>query len=200
MATSSTTAACFFATGLSELMPLASFGIFAGILVPMNFLLVITAFPTFIMFFEYKLKKFKCPCFFCLHKKKPAEGEEESHEKGSKIEIFFEKKWTEYTYKFRIPILIAFAIWVAIAIWRTTKLTPVEEEEEFLPDSLETIYASNLIKEDFHISSVDRSVTLNVFYYFGLKDIDREGISKWDAEDRGKLIYDEDFDLSPPEN
>lgn len=61
MATSSTTAACFFATGLSEIMPLSSFGIFAGILIPMNFILVILAFPTFIMFYEYHLKKL-CGC------------------------------------------------------------------------------------------------------------------------------------------
>lgn len=58
LATSSTTAACFFATGMSEIMPLASFGIFAGILVPINFLLVITAFPIFIMFYERKFKEF----------------------------------------------------------------------------------------------------------------------------------------------
>lgn len=45
VATSSTTSAAFFATGLSTIMPISSFGFFAGILIPMNFLLVITFFP-----------------------------------------------------------------------------------------------------------------------------------------------------------
>lgn len=58
LATSSTTSVCFLATGMSEIMPLASFGIFAGILVPVNYGLVITAFPIFIMFYEYKFKNF----------------------------------------------------------------------------------------------------------------------------------------------
>lgn len=85
-------------------------------------------------------------------------------------------------------------------MWQASKLEPVEEEEEFFPDSIEAIYAYNLVKEDFHLSSVDRTVTLNVFYFFGAKGLDRDGISKWDAETLGDLIWDEDFDLSPPEN
>lgn len=37
-------------------------------------------------------------------------------------------------------------------------------------------------------------------YYFGPSDIDRDGVSKWDAHNVGELKWDENFDLSPPEN
>lgn len=56
LATSSTTGAAFLATGLSDIMPISSFGIFAGILIPMNFLLVITYYPASLMVYEYYFK------------------------------------------------------------------------------------------------------------------------------------------------
>lgn len=51
-ATSSTTGAAFLATGLSPIMPISSFGFFAGILIPVNFILVITFYPALLMIFE----------------------------------------------------------------------------------------------------------------------------------------------------
>jgi len=45
LATSSTTGAAFLATGFSPIMPISSFGFFAGILIPINFILVITFYP-----------------------------------------------------------------------------------------------------------------------------------------------------------
>lgn len=56
-ATSSTTSAAFLATGLSNIMPISSFGIFASILIPMNFLIVITFFPAILIIYEKKIVK-----------------------------------------------------------------------------------------------------------------------------------------------
>mmetsp|Transcript_16022 Transcript_16022/g.1432 ORF Transcript_16022/g.1432 Transcript_16022/m.1432 type:complete len:83 (+) Transcript_16022:552-800(+) len=52
LATSSTTGAAFLSTGLSPIMPISSFGFFAGILIPVNFVLVITFFPAVLMVYE----------------------------------------------------------------------------------------------------------------------------------------------------
>lgn len=60
LATSSTTAAAFLATGLSTIMPISSFGIFAGILIPMNYILVITFFPAILIVQERYFKKCCC--------------------------------------------------------------------------------------------------------------------------------------------
>lgn len=61
LATSSTTGAAFLATGLSPIMPVASFGFFAGILIPINFLLVITFYPAILIIYEKHTKKM-CVC------------------------------------------------------------------------------------------------------------------------------------------
>lgn len=59
LATSSTTGAAFLATGFSPIMPISSFGFFAGILIPVNFILVITFYPTVLVIYE-KYTKFWC--------------------------------------------------------------------------------------------------------------------------------------------
>lgn len=59
LATSSTTSAAFLATGLSEIMPISSFGFFAGVLIPMNYFLVITFFPALMIVQEKYLKSKK---------------------------------------------------------------------------------------------------------------------------------------------
>lgn len=71
LATSSTTGAAFLATGLSEIMPISSFGFFAGILVPVNFILVITYFPASLIVFEKYTKNIMDKC---TNKKKETAG------------------------------------------------------------------------------------------------------------------------------
>lgn len=55
--TSSTTSAAFFANYFSPLMTIKSFGIFAGVIVPINYILVITFFPSFIFIHESEFYK-----------------------------------------------------------------------------------------------------------------------------------------------
>ena len=65
--TSSTTSAAFFANLFSPLMTIKSFGVFAGIIVPVNYVLVVVFFPPFIMIHESELfSKLKCCC--CKYK------------------------------------------------------------------------------------------------------------------------------------
>ena len=50
--TSSTTAAAFLANVFSPIMPIKSFGIFSGVIVPANFLLVVFIFPSATIIYE----------------------------------------------------------------------------------------------------------------------------------------------------
>jgi len=63
--TSSTTAVAFFANATSPIMPIAAFGIFSGVLIPMNFVLVVFVMPPCVIWWEDKIKgKYKfCCCF-----------------------------------------------------------------------------------------------------------------------------------------
>mmetsp|Transcript_59645 Transcript_59645/g.136805 ORF Transcript_59645/g.136805 Transcript_59645/m.136805 type:complete len:1076 (-) Transcript_59645:308-3535(-) len=55
--TSFTTAIAFFATGLSTIMPIAAFGIYAALCIIVNFALVVTWWPTAIIVWEVYLKQ-----------------------------------------------------------------------------------------------------------------------------------------------
>ena len=50
--TSSTTAVAFFVNITSQLMPIRAFGIFAGVIVLVNYILVVLFFPPTIIFYE----------------------------------------------------------------------------------------------------------------------------------------------------
>lgn len=78
LATSSTTSAAFLATGFSSIMPISSFGFYAGILIPINYLLVILFFPALLILSETKFGNMHVFC--CLKKK-------EKKKKKGKIEI-----------------------------------------------------------------------------------------------------------------
>jgi protein dispatched 1 len=50
--TSSTTSVAFFANIFSPMMPIKAFGIFAGLIIPINYFLVVTFLPPATIFFE----------------------------------------------------------------------------------------------------------------------------------------------------
>jgi len=69
--TSSTTAVAFFANGLSKLVTISSFGWFAGVIVPVNYLLVIMILPPATVWYEENIVakdeqgNWKRPCCIC---------------------------------------------------------------------------------------------------------------------------------------
>lgn len=60
--TSSTTAVAFLANVLSPMMPIQSFGIYAAIIIPANYLLIVMLFPPAVIIYERYLAKYKCCC------------------------------------------------------------------------------------------------------------------------------------------
>ena len=61
--TSGTTAVAFLANVLSTQMPIISFGIYAAVIIPANFLLIVMLFPPAVIVYERYLAKYKCCCF-----------------------------------------------------------------------------------------------------------------------------------------
>ena len=58
--TSSTTSVAFMANIFSPLMPIKAFGVFAGMIIPMNYVMMIFIFPPAVIFYEDKIKKMTC--------------------------------------------------------------------------------------------------------------------------------------------
>lgn len=57
--TSSTTSVAFFANIFSPILPIKSFGIFAGVIIPVNFVLVVLFMPPATIIFEDYIKNVK---------------------------------------------------------------------------------------------------------------------------------------------
>jgi predicted RND superfamily exporter protein len=104
--TSSTTAVAFFANAFSPIMPIRAFGIFTGVLIPINFFLVVMIMPPAVIYYESVVKKkYTRMCGCCPGKGKccccPAKQDAESTEveevaegkENSKVEIFFDTTW-----------------------------------------------------------------------------------------------------------
>jgi len=75
----------------------------------------------------------------------------------------------------------------------STKLQPLKKREEFLPSDhpLQKVMVMN---ED--LFPTGGSNALKVWIYFGVKNIDKSGVNRWDSVDLGKVEFDPDFDLS----
>lgn len=56
------------------------------------------------------------------------------------------------------------------------------------------------MRRGFHASGEVKTSAIIVYWYWGAKKLDRSNIKAWDAKDRGKAIWDDDFDLSPEAN
>ena len=143
--TSSTTAVAFFANGLSSIQHIQVFGIFAGIIVPLNYFLVIMVFPPAVVWYEENIiakvtddcgnpvmdemgneqyKRPMCICWGRFKKKKEIELDEDGKPlaKLSRTERFFDEKinWFVGHPIIRLSI-IAFSLLIyGFAIWGTS--------------------------------------------------------------------------------
>jgi predicted RND superfamily exporter protein len=62
LVTSITTSVAFMANINSQLMPIKSFGAYAGIIIPVNYFLIIFYFPAILMFWDQKIRNTKWGC------------------------------------------------------------------------------------------------------------------------------------------
>uniref|UniRef100_A0A7S3MTB7 SSD domain-containing protein n=1 Tax=Strombidium inclinatum TaxID=197538 RepID=A0A7S3MTB7_9SPIT len=95
--TSSTISVAFFANIFNPVMPIKSFGIIAGVIISINYFLVVMFMPPATVFFE---KRGCCCIRGCWSSSK----EYEKPEIG-RIEKFFDQKWNYFVYKSRYIIL-----------------------------------------------------------------------------------------------
>ena len=77
---------------------------------------------------------------------------------------------------------------------------PLTEQEEWLPEDNEIVVLSKEIDDNFAkaVDGLKKGTIVNLNW--GVKDLDRQGVSSWDPEDVGTLIWDENFTVTPMEN
>lgn len=122
--TSSTTAVAFFANAFSEIMPIRSFGIFTGVLIPINFLLVVMIMPPAVIYHERVIMKKSACCGACGKKK---EEEEKPEKEINKIEEFFDGPFNNFVFKFRWVIAITTVVWAVVSFIFAPQMGPQTE-------------------------------------------------------------------------
>jgi predicted RND superfamily exporter protein len=202
--TSSTTSVAFLANSFSPIMPIKAFGIYAAIIIPANYLLVVFVFPPSVIFFERNLEH-RCNINLCRTKVQNRDEiapiQDFSKKKKDReygiVEKFFGGPWNDNVKKFRFQIIVIFLIWTIFAIVKASKMGPLTKEEEFLPSDHPIMQSTVIITEKFPGGG---ATALNMVIHFGVKNIDKKGTSRWDAHDVGKAVFDINFDIYSKES
>ena len=212
--TSITTAAAFFVTATSSIMPIGTLGVWAGLLIILQFLLVITVYPCAIIIWE----RFWSKRLFIRGFRPPREGEEaelkrpvwhrfipskwrpalnESPTEYRRIERFFRGPWMNFVHKGRYFLIILAVALAGTAIYLTTRLSALQEVEAFLPETHPISRAQEAQVDAFPRSEAD--LQLRVRLTWGINQVDRSGTSKFEPDNPGKVILDKNFDFRKKE-
>mmetsp|Transcript_4511 Transcript_4511/g.7685 ORF Transcript_4511/g.7685 Transcript_4511/m.7685 type:complete len:401 (+) Transcript_4511:884-2086(+) len=197
LTTSSTTSVAFLANAFSPIMPIASFGIYAGIIISVNYLLIILLFPPMVIWYEDHLLGKWC---LCGEKKEETTQitdltTSQKRQTGT-VEAFFEFKWNDFVFAQRYLIVGLFFVWTVVAVYFAVQLSPTTKQEQFLPDDHPIEVVQEISNTKFSTGGL---FELSVTAYWGVSGIDKSEVSRWDATYIGEAIMDPDFDLSPVE-
>jgi len=214
--TSSTTAVAFLANAASDIRPIRAFGIYAAIIIPVNFIIVILVIPSVQIIHDNHFKERcnyrKCsPC--CRKNKAPTIAQNADVESGKlgvvKVEEdeirvdamtrFFSGTYNKYIFKARYVIFVFFFVAGVVAAVIASDIGPLTEQEEFLSNSHPLILLQSDVEENF-TSSASLKEALVVKLNWGVKDLDRSNVGLWDAKNLGELVWDEEFTVSPRRN
>jgi hypothetical protein len=216
--TSSTTAVAFLATATSDIMPIATFGIFAFTMVAINYLLTITLYPCFLVIHSRylnnkclsfdNLKKYKLfkPCFSSKSSSKIENQETSKYKpenleantlgegKYGAIEKFFNNKWSHFINKLKYIFITIIIVYVGISTYFASQLESLKESETFFPDDHDMYIAGTLLNDAYHQGVSD--LVIKVDYIWGVKGIDRSRSDWTDSQDFGTVVWDHDFQVS----
>ncbi|ELT97356.1 hypothetical protein CAPTEDRAFT_185181 [Capitella teleta] len=205
--TSLTTAIAFICSASSPFLGISSFGVFAGILVGVNYLSVILFIPTVVVTYHLYWEKYKCCCCCPREAMVHAAGDREIPPPGMPVQRknfvvrFFRGPYFEFiTHKvIRWVILALIGVILAIFIYYATLLEVNDEDTKFLPDDSNMgkflSWRANLFS--FGGSSNDQ---VQVRLVWGLKNQDLSECHKSDPDCFGKTVWDEDFSLNTQES
>lgn len=190
--TSATTCAAFLCTLVTPLAEVRSFGIFAALVILMDYFLVMTLFCTAVIVYHDKFQKegscccaptccmggvcntsHPSPTEKALERVRAGEGGE-----GNRITRFFKHQVTDFVTGSVFNRLIVGALflgWVGAAISFTTKLKPTEQTEQFLDEDHPLQKSFNILGNEFPTADNDRG--LLVYFGWGVGELDRSGVN-----------------------
>lgn len=120
-----------------------------------------------------------------------------SEEELRPIEKFFNGPWTALLRMIRYPTIVLAVVLIAVSIYLATRLRPPVEQEGFLPQNHPIIVVENILEKAFPARDGFRNINVNIVW--GIKNIDRSGTSKYELDNIGKAVLDNEFSLKTVE-
>lgn len=212
--TSATTCSAFLCTLLIPIASVRAFGIFAAIVIFIDYALVMTLYCTAVVIYHNKFERPGCcPCFvggYCKTSdptptetanqnalaREAGSYEEDAPATGEKVSAFFRDKVSAFVFNpyIRIAIGLAMISWVGVAIYFTFQLEATKETEQFLDDSHPLQKSFTILNNEF--PTAERDLGLKVFFAWGVGEVDRSGVNLLlDKDDLGEATFLEDFEF-----
>ncbi|XP_033735522.1 protein dispatched homolog 1-like [Pecten maximus] len=205
--TSLTTMVAFISNAFSPVLGISSFGLFSATLVFINYLSVITFFPSVVLIHHLYFEKWIWPCFRSCHQHLhtvPSQNvtvtdvdENQTPRKNIVVRFFYGRYFRFITHKIiRWVILICFLALIVVFIVFVKDLKPDEESTKIFKEHHNYQMANDRRKNAFIPSGRDQII--RVYMVWGLRLQDRSSCHKTDGEKcTGKTVWDEAFDLNP---
>ncbi|KAL7545699.1 hypothetical protein ACHAWF_009050 [Thalassiosira exigua] len=185
--TSATTCAAFLCTLITPLPSIQSFGIFAAVVIFIDYVLVMSLFCTSVVIYHNRYESNACfGCCCPCGPVRPSNTEQaltalqgsEGAVKRDKVSEFFRTKVAGFV---KVPLHravlgVLFAIWVGVAIWQATMLEATKESEQFLNENHPLQKSFSILGKEF--PTADDDLGLKVYYAWGVEEVDRTGVNR----------------------
>lgn len=208
MITSVTTCSAFLCTLITPLAGIRSFGIFAAIVILVDYILVMTLFCTAVVIYHDRFESRGC-CGCCCtdcSKQSPtlkaaeelaAPDEDGAAEQGDRVSLFFRTKVAPFIQMpiARLVLGLVFLSWIGVATWQTTKIEAIKDTEQFLDENHPLQKSLNILNNEF--PTADEDIGLKVYYSWGVGEVDRSGVNQLlDPTNFGTPTFVESFDFN----
>ncbi|KAK2158902.1 hypothetical protein LSH36_162g08051 [Paralvinella palmiformis] len=212
MFTSLTTAQAFIVSATSPFLGIGTFGVFAGILVFVNYVSVIVFLPTVVVMYHKYFEKYKCCC--CGSSGAGGGGNQDTvvvpvggsgsdglaeERRKNRLVRFFRGRYYDFvTHRIAKWVILAlFGVMTTVFVYFATTVKVNEEEVKFLKD--DTNIGKYLTKRNTAFSTVASSETLEIVIAWGLREQDLSECHHTDAKCTGKTVWDDTFNVNSPE-
>jgi hypothetical protein len=205
--TSATTCAAFLCTLITPLTSIQSFGVFAAVVIFIDYVLVMSLFCTAVVIYHDRYEdRSRCGCCCPCDAIKPSNTDkarqvlEEAGDEPiprDRISEFFRYKFAPFIENpaARLVLAVLFLAWLGIAIWQATLIEATKEAEQFLNEDNPFQKSITILNSEFPTASED--VGLKVYYTWGLGLADRTGVNLLlDPTNFGEPTYVEEFDFN----
>jgi len=204
--TSATTCAAFLCTLITPLPSIQSFGIFAAVVIFIDYVLVMTLFCTAVVIYHDRYEnsaKFGCccPCGTITpsntEQARVALENSDGDIKRDRVSEFFKVQVAGFIKVplHRLVMGVVFLTWMSIAIWQATMIEATKENEQFLSEDHPLQKSLTILNSEF--PTADDDIGLKVYFVLGVDQVDRTGVNRLlDPENFGSPNFVPEFDFN----